>query len=62
LLLGQSEMRRTVASDERGKAYAEYLILVVVFGLPIAGTFVFLGLKLLEAYQHAQSVLTAPIA
>jgi hypothetical protein len=55
-------MRRTVASDERGKAYVEYLILVVVFGLPVAGTFVFLGLKLLEAYQHAQSVLTSPIA
>jgi hypothetical protein len=55
-------MRRTVASDERGKTYAEYLILVVLFGLPVAGTFVLLGLHLLEAYQNAQSVLTAPIA
>jgi hypothetical protein len=55
-------MRRTVASDERGKTYVEYLILVVVFGLPVAGTFIFLGLHLLEAYHHAQSVLTAPIA
>jgi hypothetical protein len=55
-------MRRTVASDERGKTYAEYLILVVLFGLPVAGTFVLLGLKLLEAYHHAQNVLTAPIA
>jgi hypothetical protein len=58
----ESQMRRTVASDERGKTYAEYLILVVLFGLPVAGTFVLLGLKLLEAYHHAQNVLTAPIA
>jgi len=54
-------MRRTVANDEHGKAYVEYLILLVVFGLPVAGMFVFLGLELFEAYQHAQSVLTAPI-
>ena len=55
-------MRRTVASDERGKTYAEYLILVVLFGLPVVGTFVFLGLQMLGAYHHAQRVLTAPIA
>jgi hypothetical protein len=55
-------MRPKVASDEQGKAYVEYLILVVVFGLPIAGTFVLLGLQLLDAYHHAQRVLIAPIA
>lgn len=40
----------------------EYLLLVTVFGLPIAGTFLYLGLQLLEAYHHAQSVLITPIA
>jgi Flp pilus assembly pilin Flp len=55
-------MRRTVAKDESGKTYVEYLILVVLFGLPVAGSFVLLGLSLLEAYHHAQRVLTGPIA
>jgi hypothetical protein len=54
-------MSRTVARDEQGKAYAEYLILAVVFGLPIAGTFVFLGLELLATYHHAMRVLTSPV-
>ena len=56
------EMRQTVANDEQGKAYVEYLILVVLFGLPVAGAFVLLGLQLLDAYQHAQRILTGPIA
>ena len=43
-------------------AYAEYLILVVVFGLPVAGIFVSLGLSLLEAFHRVQIVLTAPVA
>ena len=55
-------MRRTVARDEDGTTYVEYLVLVVVFGLPIAGGLLALGLQLLEAYHHAQSVLTGPIA
>jgi len=55
-------MRQTVANDEQGKAYVEYLILVVLFGLPVAGAFVLLGLQLLDAYQHAQRILTGPIA
>lgn len=55
-------MKRTVARDEQGKTYAEYLILVVVFGLPIAAAFVLLGLQLLDAFHHAQSVLASPIS
>jgi Flp pilus assembly pilin Flp len=55
-------MRRTVAKDESGTTYVEYLVLVVMFGLPIVGSLILLGLSLLEAYHRAQSVLTGPIA
>jgi len=43
-------------------AYAEYLVLVVALGLPVAAAFVALGLQLLDGYRHALSILTAPIA
>ncbi len=54
-------MTKKVAKDESGMAYAEYLILVVVFGLPVSAMFVSLGLTLVEAFHHAQTVLTAPV-
>jgi Flp pilus assembly pilin Flp len=55
-------MRRTVAKDENGATNVEYLVLVVMFGLPVVGSLIFLGLSLLNAYHRAQVVLTGPIA
>ena len=42
--------------------YVDYLILVAIVGLPTCGALVLLGLKLLDAYEYAQRILTAPIA
>ncbi len=61
-LTRRREMRRTVARNEQGAVYVDYLILVAIVGLPTCAALVFLGLQLLDAYQYAQRILTAPIA
>ena len=55
-------MTKKIAKDVNGMAYAEYLVLVVALGLPVAAAFVALGLQLLDGYQHALGILTSPIA
>ena len=50
----------SLRSDEVGSAFAEYLVLVGLFGLVMAGAFWFLGTPLAHYYRHVQLVWSAP--
>lgn len=53
--------RPSLASDERGSMYAEYIVVLAVFGVTIGAAFITLGPSVLEFFQQAQTVLMLPI-
>ena len=55
--------RSTLSScirDDEGSVYIEYIVLVGMFALVIAGAILALGGPLLKMYQHLQLVWSGP--
>src|SRR5690606_32949947 len=45
----------SLVSDERGSLYAEYIVVLAVFGVTIGAAFITLGPSVLEFFQQAQT-------
>lgn len=51
---------RTLAGDERGAVYVEYVTLLVLVSIGMAVATLSLGLPLWKLYKYAQMILAAP--
>ena len=56
-----SQDGRSLATDEAGVAYVEYIVLVLLVGILVAAAIMALGIPLLEHFRMTQSLLGAPI-
>ena len=58
---GTGAVRPSLAEDESGVAYVEYIVLALLIGIPVAAAILAVGTLLLEHFRMTQSFLGAPI-
>jgi Flp pilus assembly pilin Flp len=60
LLAGSVPAKQTIARDLSGMIYVEYLVLVGVVGLVVAGGIAALGFPLLRSYRFLELIVSSP--